>query len=210
MHIPKQYRNEDSKSILSFLHDNTFGTLISVGEKFPMATHTIFEIVEQGNDKFYLRGHISKANPQTKKILTNPNVLCVFQGPHTYISSSWYSIPEVPTWNYISIQIEGKLTIIDDEKIVYEHLDNIVKQHEATTSTHLDLARLPHQTVHGQMKGLVAFDIEIINIDAAKKLSQNRSEKDFANIIQELKQLNRTDSLAIAQEMEQTKCPYPH
>ncbi len=118
MYIPSYFKVDDPSLIDLFIQNNSFGTLITKGETFPLAPHIPLELESNKVGEQVLWGHISKANPQWRSFESNANVLAVFLSPiHHYISSSWYQYDNVPTWNYISIQVSGTLQIINGEAL---------------------------------------------------------------------------------------------
>ena len=85
----------------------------------PIATHLPFGLTKQGDD-YFITGHMAYGNPQWRTFETCEDVLVMFQGPHSYISSSWYENEEVPTWNYQAVHIYGKASILDKEELIDE------------------------------------------------------------------------------------------
>lgn len=204
MYIPKHYRNENLKEVREFILNNSFGILINQIEGKPWATHIPLELDtdNKGNDVLY--GHIAKANPQWKYFKEGSEVLCIFNGPHSYVSSSWYAEEEVPTWNYIAVHIYGLLKI-QDEKALMDSLNKLVDKYERRSENPIALHELSRNTLR-QVKGVIGFEIEIKEIQAAYKLSQGR-EGDHPKIIEELKKSNTRGGHAIAEAMKnkQTK-----
>ncbi len=64
-----------------------------------------------------LTGHFARQNPQRAEI-DGQEVLMTLQGPHDYISPSWYSSPGVRTWNYQPVHFYGKCSVFDDTAIL--------------------------------------------------------------------------------------------
>ena len=118
MYIPDIYKNENQEEIKDFLNKNSFGILINQTNGKLCATHIPLELDNNKNGKQVLYGHISIENPQWNGFLDNDEILAVFSGPHSYISSSWYDHENVPTWNYIAVHIYGKIKIIEGEAVV--------------------------------------------------------------------------------------------
>jgi len=116
MYIPPYYENKDLSEIKKFLQENSFGILINVVDGKPWGTHIPMELETNAEGGDVLVGHIAKANPQWKHFDNNKEVLCIFNGPHAYVSSSWYKEEEVPTWNYIAVHVYGKLELLSDEE----------------------------------------------------------------------------------------------
>jgi transcriptional regulator len=200
MYIPAYFRNNDLSEIKSFIKMNSFGILINCHAKIPEATHIPMELVEQ-NEQLFLEGHLSRANKQWENFTDETNVLSIFQGPHTYVSSSWYNHVNVPTWNYIAVHIYGKIKIIN-EKDLYQSLDQLMDKYETISSSPIKLKDMPVELIDKYMKGIVGFRIEIEKIEGKWKMSQNRNEEDFTNIILELEKLNNVNAGLIANEMK--------
>lgn len=199
MYIPQQYKNENLKEVKDFLENNSFGILISNNTGKPWASHIPLELDkdDKGNDILY--GHLAKANSQWKHFTENDEVLCIFNGPHSYVSSSWYAEEEVPTWNYIAVHIYGKLKIQDEDALMAS-LHKLVDKYEKQSRQPISLNNLSKNTLR-QVKGVVGFEIEIKKIQAAYKLSQGR-QQDHPKIIEELDKIDSPGSKEIAKAMK--------
>ena len=191
MYIPKLYREEDRVRILDFIQQNDFATLVTYDGEKPVASHLLMGIKEDVENLF-VNGHMSRANPQWKTFDLNREVLVIFQGPHTYISPTWYNHVNVPTWNYQSVHVYGKPRVITDYDEAYEILKRLIDRYES--NSHYRLETLPKDFVEKEIKGIVAFQIEVTRIEANYKLSQNRKDEDYRNIIAQLEK--RTDDLS--------------
>lgn len=203
MYIPKIYRNENQEEIIAFLRKNSFGILINQNNGNIAATHIPLEFEIKDNGKQILAGHISKENPQWYSFENDDRILAVFSGAHTYISPSWYDHENVPTWNYIAVHVYGKIKIIEG-KAVIESLKKLVDKYESGVENPTKIEDYSNKTMM-QVRGIIAFEIEITEIQAVKKMSQNRDEKNYNNIISELEKSEIKDDLLVANEMK--KCP---
>jgi transcriptional regulator len=204
MYIPEIFKITDQSIIEQFIKENGFGTLISIGETYPLGTHIPMELETNSKGEKILAGHISKENPQWIDIGKSPNVLVLFQSPvNHYISSSWYNHSNAPTWNYISVHISGKLTIIEGNEL-WESVSRLTNKYEAKMKCPFSLENTT-KSVQRQMNGIVGFEIRIDKIECAFKLSQNRSEADFTNIIKELKGSNEFTAKLLADEMKKQR-----
>ena len=201
MYIPKIYKNENHPEIIEFLKANAFGILINQNNGNIFATHIPLEY-ETKNDKQYLVGHVSRANPHWKTFEKNDQVLAIFSGAHTYISPSWYDHENVPTWNYIVVHVLGKINIIEGESVL-ESLKELVNKYESGKENSTKVDDYSAETMQ-QINGIVAFEIEITNIQAVKKMSQNRDNKNYNNIISELEKSTNINDNLVATEMK--KC----
>src|SRR5688572_2506059 len=202
MHIPKLYREEDKAKILEFIRQNDFAVLVTYDGEKPVASHLLMEVLEEG-DTLYVNGHMSRANPHWKTFEKNPEVLIIFHGAHTYISPTWYNHVNVPTWNYQSVHVYGKPRLITNYDEAYSILKRLIDRYE--TKSHYKMETLPQDFVEKEIRGIMAFQIEVTRVEANYKLSQNRKDEDHANIITRLEE--RTDDLshAVAEAMRQQR-----
>jgi transcriptional regulator len=131
----------------------------------------------------------------------NENVLAVFTSPHTYVSATWYDDPyQASTWNYVSVHVKGRIRFGDYDELVsiLKRLTLFYENNNAASTTVFD--NLSSEYKEPLMKAIVAFEVEVTAIDNVFKLSQNRNEKSFQNIIGKLQQLG-SDGEFIAEEM---------
>jgi transcriptional regulator len=204
MYIPKIYKNENSDAVKNFIRENGFGILVSAAGDRPAATHIPLELEKNEEGKDILSWHISKANPQWKSFGDGQNVLAIFNGPHTYISSSWYDHENVSTWNYIAVHVYGRLKIISDEKLL-QALKRLTARYESHSENPATVEKMSEKFVQKEMKGVVGFEIEIEEMHPAWKLSQNRDAANHEAIVKELEKRGDAQSRAIAEEMKKSR-----
>ena len=107
MYTPQHFKLQDYPEIVSFAKKYSFATIVTVKDNFQTATYLPF-ILQEINNVLYLVSHFARANDQWKELQTN-KVLVLFSGPHAYISPKNYDTElNVPTWNYISVQMYGE------------------------------------------------------------------------------------------------------
>lgn len=202
MYIPELYKNENQQDIQNFIHQNGFGILVNQTDGKLWATH-IPLLLEEKDGKQLLVGHVSRENPQAKSFKTNDEVLAVFSGVHTYISSSWYDHENVPTWNYLAVHVYGKIKVHSLDQTI-EALKRLVDKYEVKSDQPVRVEDLSKKTML-QAKGIVSFEIEITTIEAKKKLSQNRDDKNYQTIISKLENSNDYNSTEVAREMKKNR-----
>ena len=202
MHIIKYFREEDRGKILDFIRQNDFATLVVYDGEKPVASHLLMEVIEDG-ENLRINGHMSRANPLWKMFEKNSKVLVIFQGPHTYISPTWYNHINVPTWNYQSIHIYGKPRLVTEKTETYGILKRLTDRYETTTPYSLET--LPQYFVEKEMRGVAAFRIDVTEIEANYKLSQNRDEESYRSIVNHLERRTDDDAHEIAEEMRQNR-----
>ncbi|WP_270182310.1 FMN-binding negative transcriptional regulator [Alkalihalobacillus sp. CinArs1] len=201
MYIPKHFKVTDFVEIKDFIQRNSFGTIVTTEEGKPIATHLPLELHKQGDD-YYLTGHFASANPQWKTFGDDP-VLVMYQGPHAYISSSWYKDENVPTWNYQAVHVYGTASIMTEQEL-QENLKALLQKYEKHRESGALWEKLSQKTKN-QIKGIVGFKVKVLEVQAAYKLSQNRSEDDYDNIIDKLDKENDLNSQQLSEVMNDRK-----
>ncbi len=200
MYIPRSFKIEDWPEIRRFIAANTLATLVSSDREYPVATHIPLELEDNSSGKMVLSGHVAKANPHWTLFESQPNVLAIFLSPiQHYISSSWYSQPNVPTWNYMSVHVYGKLKIVESDRL-RESLKKMTNYHEQISPYPLE-ANVLQSEINKQIDGIVGFEIAIERVEAAYKMSQNRNDEDYKNIIMELENLDDYNAMMVAKKM---------
>ncbi|MDR9801300.1 FMN-binding negative transcriptional regulator [Bacillus paralicheniformis] len=184
MYISKYFKVENVDEILDFVQKNSFGTIVTTEQGKPIATHLPLGFNKKGDD-YYITGHVSFGNPQWRTFETCQDVLVMFQGPHAYISSSWYGHEDVPTWNYQAIHIYGQASILERDELI-EELTIMMGKYEKHRENPILWDNLSPQLLERQLKAIVGFKIKVEDIQAAYKLSQNRNDTDYMNIIDQL------------------------
>lgn len=202
MYIPSLYKNENQTEIEKLIHENGFAILVNQTNGKLWATH-IPLLLENKNDKQFLVGHVSKLNLQAESFKTNDEILAIFSGAHSYISSSWYDHENVPTWNYLAVHIYGKLKLHSYEESI-EALKRLVDKYEAKSENPVRVENLSEKTMR-EAQGIVSFEIEITSIEAVKKLSQNRDNKNYKSIILELEKTNEIQAIEVAKAMKKNR-----
>lgn len=187
MYIPKQYQLTDEQKIYQIIKEYSFATVVSIHQGVPEATHLPLYLSEDGK---FLYGHFGRANTQWKDILEQ-QVLAVFNGPHSYISSSWYETKDsVPTWNYVSVHVKGLIEMMEDEEEIRRSLHHLIEKYETPNSSY-NVNDVDSKYMTGLLKGIVPFKLRIISIEAAAKLNQGHSKERQKLVIDEL--LKRND-----------------
>lgn len=196
------HKERNEKVIKEFIDQYPFAFLTGCSsEKLPVATQ-IPMFIEEENGKKFLRGHIMKNNDHHRAFLHNKHVLAVFTGKHTYVSGTWYSNPHSPsTWNYMSVHVKGVIRFLNDNEL--ENILRMTSLHFEDYNEHSTTAfdNLPSEFKNKVMGLIIAFEIEITDVDTVFKLSQDRDFESYMNIISKLKEQNE-DGKIIASEME--------
>ncbi|GAA0879084.1 protease synthase/sporulation negative transcriptional regulator PaiB [Algoriphagus jejuensis] len=202
IHPINTWQNEPE--IIEFIQKNAFATLVSQVNGRPWATHIPFVFGQNAEGNPTLGSHIAKANPQWKSIMNQDEVLVIFQGPHAYISSSWYNHENVPTWNYLAVHVYGKVRIIEGGELM-AHLKSLVDVYEAGRPNRVSVETLSADYVQKQVRALVGFEITIEEVQANAKLSQNRDDVNYQNIVAKLEECPFPMEKEVAAEMRKIR-----
>lgn len=201
MYIPKDFKIDDENIIYDIMEKNSFATVFSQHKGRPYATHLPLTL---NREEQVLYGHFARSNPQWSDIL-NQEVLVIFQGPHSYISPSWYETDRaVPTWNYVSVHVFGQIEIVENEEVLIDSLRDMVKIYEEPTSPY-NLENVDARYIEGLSKGIVGFRIKISSVEGKWKLSQNHPAERRELVIKQLEQIPSENSKQIAEYMKETR-----
>lgn len=202
MYTPKLYREDDRTRILEFLQQNDFATVLAHDGERPVASHLLVEVIET-SEGWFINSHMSRANPLWKMFDGNPEILVIFQGPHTYISPTWYNHINVPTWNYQAVHLYGRPRLVTDREETYQLLKRLTDRYEKSDRYRMET--LPPDFVEKEMKGVMAFQVEVTQIQANYKLSQNRDDEDYWNIVANLDKREDELSHGVAEAMRRQR-----
>lgn len=186
--------------MLAFMRQYPFAYVSGVSrDQMPVATQLPL-FVDERDGKYWLSGHLMKNTDHHKAFVHNPNALVVFTGPHCYVSASWYADKkQASTWNYMSVQARG-LIHFADEKALRAILQRTTDYFEANPESGSNYHDLSEEYINRLIPAIVAFEIEVTQLDATFKLSQNRDEKSFQQIMEKLKEQGG-DAEKVAEEM---------
>jgi transcriptional regulator len=177
MYIPKHFHITDREEIFAFIEHHAFGQIISTLKGRLFSSHLPFLV---SDDRQKILGHFARHNPQCNEI-NEQEVLITLEGPHGYISPSWYINPGVPTWDYQAVHIYGVCKVIPQLDAVKTIVDTLSNKYEIAFETYWK----PEYNA-GMLKHIVGFEVEITDIQCQYKLSQNRSEQDVGSVIEHL------------------------
>ena len=190
MYIPKHFEVTDRDVLCAFINENAFGQLVSTVGGRLFSTHMPFLL---SDDSTRLIGHIARQNPQHAE-LDGQEVLITLQGPHDYISPSWYASAGVPTWNYQAVHVYGRGRVFDDTDALRSVVAALTEKYEAAFER-------PWQPDYkaAMLSAIVGVEVTISEIQGKFKLSQNRPAQDQRQVVTQLK-AQGADALAAAME----------
>ena len=194
MHIPAPFREKNTDYLFNIMQENPFATLVTADpEGCPVATSLPF-LIKKTDENISLQAHFAKSNPQWKQLTQSKPVLVIFNGPHCYISPSWYKKPGVPTWDYVTVHAYGKATLFDNQQTaeLVEALSDKYEQQQENPWQAKDnySAKL--------LNAIVGFEINVQELQGKVKIGQNKSEEDLIGVINALQKSSSEHERAIA------------
>jgi transcriptional regulator len=190
MYIPSHFRESDERVLAEFIDAYSFGTLVTVEGARPFASHLPFL---HDRENRTLHAHVARGNPQWQHIAANADVLVMFQGPHGYVSPTWYAKPGVPTWNYAAVHVYGRARVLDDAAATGRHVEKLAARFERGSA-----APWVPEYDSRMLLGIVGIEIAIGEIQGKFKLSQNRSAEDRTRVVARLEAGGTDESTALA------------
>lgn len=202
MYIPEHFQETDPDTIEDFITEHTFALLVSQTEAGPLATHLPLLLRKEGDQRF-LHGHLAKANPQAETLSQPGPKLAVFSGPDAYISSSWYRQGRIPTWNYMTVHVRGEMRTMNRQELRH-HLRQLMERQEGlATPRPMRFEDVPKEELAENIPDVVGFEMAVTSVEAAFKLSQNKSREDRERVISELMRKEDDSALGIARAMQE-------
>ena len=191
MYIPAHFKADDA-AVHELLTHLGAADLITATERGLMATMLPLVYEEPGSSTHAgehgrLMGHVARNNDQWR-VPAESEALVIVRGPDAYVSPSWYETKRehgrvVPTWNYITAHVYGRLLIHDDPAWVEANVRSLTERHEALRPERWHVDDAPETYIQGQLRAIVGIELAISRIEAKFKLSQNRSEVDVEGVI---------------------------
>lgn len=197
------FKEKDKTVILDFINKHPFAFIAGCGaDHKPVATQ-IPVFIEETEGRLFLTGHMMRNTDHHKAFIANNAVLCVFTGPHTYVSATWYTHQQqASTWNYMSVHVTGQLTFLGEKELIdiLQKTSLHFEKYDSASPTVYN--NLPEDYSKSLLKAIVAFRVEVESIDNVFKLSQNKDKESYHNIIDNLSSQD-DEGAAIAKEMQQ-------
>lgn len=182
------------------------GVLITIGDDgAPVGSH--IPILWNAETRV-ATGHIARANPQWKQ---GPGKgLLVLSGPEAYVTPSWYPSKAehgktVPTWNYEAVHITGAVEWFDDAARLEAVVAELSRLHEQDRAEPWAVSDAPRPYIDALLRGIVGVSLTAERVEAKRKLSQNKSEADFAGVARGLAATGEPMAVEVATLMRATR-----
>lgn len=207
MYTPKSFAVTDPAVLHDFMQTNNFAALVSQdAEGGLVATHLPLMLHPERGEHGTLIGHMARANSQWKHLSPEREVLVIFQGPHTYISASWYEQTlNVSTWNYAVVHAYGTPRLIEDQAELLPMLRELAGHHEAGFEQPWTMANVEgdEKFMSSNLGAIVGLEITLARLEGKFKMSQNRTEVDQARVVEALSASDFPPDQAVAAIMRE-------
>lgn len=203
MYNPTAFAERDIEQLYRFIRERPLAILVAIQEGAPSASHLPM-FLDAG--KQTLRAHMAKANKQWQ-YLDGARVLAIFLGPEHYVTPSWYPSKRetgrvVPTWNYLTVHVEGTARLFDDHDAILRHLNELTVHNEALIESGWQVADAPEKFIDGLAQTIIGVEISIEAIEGKWKINQNRSAQDRKGVIEGLESGGTSAALEMADLMK--------
>ena len=204
VYLPPAFTETRTEVLIEHIERHEFALVVSHGKEGLIASQIPF-LLEHRDGRLTLQGHLARANPQLADLDGAGEALAIFEGPHAYISPSWYEAgPAVPTWNYAAVHAYGAARTIADPDWLRDFVLRLSERHEAREpAPPWRMADLPEAYVRSMLNGIIGVEIAVSRIEGKFKLSQNRPAADRPRIITALEGRGDAESQAVAQLMRE-------
>ncbi|MDO4792107.1 MAG: FMN-binding negative transcriptional regulator [Buchananella hordeovulneris] len=185
----------------AILSDVVFGNLVTVHADGPQATPLPFY---RDRERGVLVSHIVRNNPQGLSPITGPGLLLVERGD-SYVSPHWYAtnqtMPNVPTWDYITLQIRGTVRVDSSPQAALEAACRLTSLYESDSV----LAAVGSQKLERMARAICAVEISLDEVVGKAKMSQNRHPDDVLSVIAKFEELGLDQ---LARFLREVSLPY--
>lgn len=198
MYTPPAYAEHDEALLRARMRVWSFATLVTCGTEGLNATHLPFLVDDEGPHGL-LTTHMARGNAQYRDLKAGAPTLVIFQGPHAFISPSWYTNRlTFPTWNYTAIHVQGAPEVVEDTDAIYAVLQRTVATYDTPLGGEWAFEAMPQELTTSRLKAIAAVRIPIARIEGKMKLNQDKSMDDRRGVIAALERQGDAQGLAIA------------
>lgn len=214
MYLPKHFEQTRIDVLHQLVREHPLGTLVTLADNRLEANHIPFLLQPDPPPYGVLQGHIARANPLWRQLVSDARALVIFQGPQTFVSPSWYASKGetgkvVPTWNYAVVHAHGQLRVMDDPRWVRAHVEALTNRHENRRPAPWKVSDAPPDYIQTMVRAVVGLEISIEQLQGKWKVSQNRPAQDRAGVVDGLKREGTDAALAMASLIEQSEPAAP-
>jgi transcriptional regulator len=186
MYVPAHFAMPDD-AVIELLTRHGATDLVTSTSEGLLATLLPFIYDPSIGERGALLGHLARTNDQWRHEAVGESLVIV-RGPDAYVSPTWYPSKAehgrvVPTWNYVTAHVYGRLVVHDDPAWVEMLVRRLTTKHESASAQPWSPDDAPPAFVAGQLRAIVGVELTITRIEAKAKLSQNRPAADVDGVV---------------------------
>jgi transcriptional regulator len=206
MYQPEHFRLDDRDALHDVMRAHPLGQLISAGASGLQANPVPFVLHADDGNQGLLRTHLARPNAQWRDFVDGCDVLVIFQGPQAYVTPSWYAAKKehgkvVPTWNYVTVQVRGRATAVQEGRWLVRHVSSMSDQQEEPLEHPWAVRDAPEPFITALTRGIVGVEIAITAISGKFKMSQNRPEADRQGVVKGMAAQGAADVAALVSRL---------
>ena len=201
MYIPAHFAADDATLVRLLAHPSAADLVTATADGL-LATPLPLLFDPHPGSHGALVGHLARNNDQWRRPPIG-EAMVILRGPEAYVSPGFYPSKTehgrvVPTWNYVTAHVYGRLIVHDDPEWLATLVRDLTDRHEAAMATPWSVDDAPEKFVAGQLRAIVGVEIAISRIEAKVKMSQNRPDADIDGVIGGLAERDPEASAAVA------------
>ena len=203
MYLPTYFKESRTDVLHTLMRSHPLATLVTSCDSGLVANHIPVQTQSEPAPHGMLRGHIARANPLWKEYRADSEALAIFQGPHVYISPSFYPSKRetgevVPTWDYAVVHAHGTLRFVQDAAWLKTLVVGLTNEHEASRQAPWKVDDAPPPYIEKMLSLIVGFEFSIVTLTGKWKLSQNHPAANRQGVVQGLRESAAENSREIA------------
>ena len=193
MHPNRKFHIQDREAMAALVRDLGFGVLFVSTLDGPRSVHV--PVLLDGDR---LRFHVSRGNAVHAALAAGAQALFVTTGAHAYISPEYYGLEDrVPTWNYVAVELEGPVRLVELEALV-RLLDDMSAEQEARLAPKVPWtrAKMSEGRFDGLLKAISGFEMEVADWRGTAKVDQDKPQEVRNRIADALAERDERDMAA--------------
>jgi len=203
MYLPPVFSETDTEAVSAYVHRHPLATLVMVSGDRAHVDHIPFIRLDALAPGGRLIAHVARGNRTGRIAESGTEAMLVFTAASAYVSASFYPSKAVthevvPTWNYISVHVRGRLEVSHDREAKLGAVDALTRAMEAGRPAPWSVSDAPADYIERMLAGVVALSFETREIEAKVKASQNRALEDRMGVLAGLSANSATSEAAEA------------
>jgi transcriptional regulator len=187
MYLPEAFRETRVPVMHEFMRQHPLASVVAATRAGLVGNSLPLELAADAGPLGTLRGHVARANRTWRELNPEIDALVVFQGPHAYVTPSWYAAKGldgkvVPTWNYAVVHAYGALHTVEDTNWLRALVTRLTERHESNRQQRWQVTDAPVDYLDAMLQAIVGIEIPIRRLEGKWKFSQNRSSADRQSV----------------------------